>query len=228
MLESSNLTTAAVADACVRLGITPTVAPFELKPVLFGTRIVGPALPVTHLGSVDVFLEVIEDAEPGSVLVIDNGGRRDEACIGDLLTLEAKLANMAAIVVWGCHRDTRQLVEIALPVFSLGAYPLGPIRIPPAGVPMRSAIINAVAVRLGDIVVADDDGVIFVSAGDFADVAKTATSIIQIEQRQSKEMTRGRNLREQIQFSAYLERRAKNPGYSLRDHLKSIGGAIET
>ena len=228
MIDTSQLTTATIADACVRLGLTPKVAPFELRPVISGTPVMGPAIPVTHLGSVDVFLEVINGAEPGSVLVIDNGGRRDEACIGDLIALEAKLANIVAIVVWGCHRDTAQLVDIALPIFSLGAYPLGPTRVPPAGIPIRSATINGITVRPGDIVVADDDGVILVPVADFDNVATTASSIMNIELRQSEEMKTGRNLREQIQFGAYLERRVKDPGYSLRDHLKSAGGAIET
>jgi 4-hydroxy-4-methyl-2-oxoglutarate aldolase len=47
-------------------------------------------LPVRHYGSVDIFLEAIGAAEPGDILVIDNGGRMDEACIGDLAVLEVQ------------------------------------------------------------------------------------------------------------------------------------------
>ena len=46
-------------------------------------------MPARHYGSVDVFLEALSSAGPGDVLVIDNGGRTDEACIGDLVALEA-------------------------------------------------------------------------------------------------------------------------------------------
>ncbi|HUW78476.1 MAG TPA: RraA family protein [Candidatus Nanopelagicaceae bacterium] len=228
MIQPPQLATAAIADACIRLGITPKTGPFDLKPVIPGVPVMGPALPVTHLGSVDVFLEVIDGADPGSVLVIDNGGRLDEACIGDLVALEAKLAKIAAIVVWGCHRDTAQLRDIGLPIFSLGARLQGPIRVPPPGTPMRVAVIDGVMVRPGDIVIADDDGVIFVPLADFEKVSETASTIMSTEQRQATEMVNGRNLREQIGFGAYLEHRAKNPGYSLRDHLKAKGGAIET
>ena len=43
-------------------------------------------------------------AQPGDVLVIDDGGRVDEACIGDLAVLEARTAGVAGIVVWGRGR----------------------------------------------------------------------------------------------------------------------------
>jgi len=48
--------------------------------------------PVRHLGSVDAFLSTLEGANTGDVLTIDNEGRRDEACIGDLIALEAAAA----------------------------------------------------------------------------------------------------------------------------------------
>src|SRR5689334_15266326 len=92
---SASLPTAAVADASVRLGIPAAVAPVALAALLPGRPFEGPAAPVTHLGSVDVLLETIDDAPPGAVLVVDNGGRSDEACVGDLMLLEARLAGMS-------------------------------------------------------------------------------------------------------------------------------------
>jgi len=79
------LPTAAVADACVRLGVPLRLAPVQLVPLLPGRPFSGPARAITHLGSVDVLLASIEGAASGSVLVVDNGGRDDEACVGDLM-----------------------------------------------------------------------------------------------------------------------------------------------
>ena len=125
--EASAPPTAAVADAALRLGVDARLAPVALRALLPCAPLAGRARPVTHLGSVDVLLETIDDAAPGDVLVIDNGGRLDEACIGDLMVLEAERAGLAAMVVWGLHRDTAQLREIGLP------------RVQPRRVPVRSA-----------------------------------------------------------------------------------------
>src|SRR6478752_5752045 len=123
--------TAAVADAAVRLGVAVGTAPVGLIALLPERPFSGPAAPVTHLGSVDVLLETIDDAPPGAVLVIDNGGRDDEACVGDLMLLEAAEAGVSGVGVWGRHRDTAQLRGIGLPLFSRGAHPFGPRRVPP-------------------------------------------------------------------------------------------------
>ncbi|MDQ0576993.1 RraA family protein [Agromyces albus] len=225
---AAHISTAAAADALVRLGLPANTASSAFRPVIPGAHASGPAMPITHLGSVDVLLETIAEAPPGAIMVVDNGGRHDEACVGDLLTLEAKLAGLAGIVIWGCHRDTAQLVDIGLPVFSLGAYPRGPIRVPPAGPAMRTAIIDGIPVLRDDWVIADDDGILFVPGASADAVRESAASIIQTEQVQSQRMLDGASLREQIGFADYLAERAANPMYSLRDHLKARGGAVET
>ena len=68
-------------------------------------------------------------AAPGDVLVGDNGGILDEACVGDLVALEAHAAGREGMVIWGLHRDTADIRAIGLPVFSLGAIPTGPLRL---------------------------------------------------------------------------------------------------
>lgn len=85
----SELSTPLIADACLRLGIPIRVAPPGIHVLPEGSHIAGRVLPVRHYGSVDVFLEAMMLAQPGDVLVIDNGGRMNEGCIGDLTVLEA-------------------------------------------------------------------------------------------------------------------------------------------
>jgi regulator of RNase E activity RraA len=124
-----DLTTPHVADACMRLGIPVRCAPAGTRPLWSGTHLVGRVCPARHYGSVDVFLEAIEGSDSGDVLVVDNSGRADEACVGDLVALEASRAGLSGIVIWGLHRDTTELHIIRLPVFSLGALPAGPQRL---------------------------------------------------------------------------------------------------
>src|SRR5580698_1833964 len=153
------LTTAHIADACLRTGVPVRCAPPGVQAVLPGSHVRGRALPVSHAGSVDVFLEALESAAPGDILVVDNGGRLDEACVGDLVVLEAQAAGLEGIVIWGLHRDTADIRAIGLPVFSLGATPAGPQRLearPPDA--LESAAVGDWTVSGADLVLGDDDG----------------------------------------------------------------------
>ena len=171
--DLEGLTPAHFADACQQQGIDPRLAPQGLGPMVTGVHVTGRVLPVRHSGSVDIFIEVISQAEPGSVLVIDDNGRRDQACIGDLVAGEAKLAGLAGILVWGCHRDTQEIRALGLPVFSFGAFPSGPRtaseRDPDA---LTSARVGDVVVDAGHVVVADDDGAIFLPADKVREIGR--------------------------------------------------------
>jgi 4-hydroxy-4-methyl-2-oxoglutarate aldolase len=220
--------TAAIADACVRLGLPVRVAPPGLVPIDPGMQVHGLVLPARHFGSVDVFLEALNGATPEHVLVIDNGGVLDEGCIGDLMVLEAKGAGIRGIVVWGGHRDTAELRRIGLPVFSYGHVPPGPLSMRPRTLDvLDSAHFGGVRVTRADAVFADDDGAIFVSQQHLPDVLRQADAVIATERQQAQLARDGRSLREQFGFAEYLERRRSEPSFTFREHLRTRGAAVE-
>ena len=220
--------TAAVFDASLRVDVLVRVSPSAITtPLIADAHIAGPAVTVTHRGSVDVFLAAIDAAQPGDVLVIDNGGRLDQACIGDLVVLEARQAGLAGIVLWGLHRDTAQLHELGLPIWSMGASPAGPTKA--EGKPELADTIpfGTFEVTRGDIVVADTDGVMFVTADDWPSVSSTAREIMQTEVRQANLMAAGTSLREQVDFGTYFDAVRAGEDITFREHLRARKAEIE-
>ena len=224
----AGLTTPHLADACVRLQVPVRCGPASLQAMDAHKRLAGRVLPARHVGSVDIFLEAFERAQPGDVLVVDNGGRLDESCVGDLVAAEAKAAGLAGMVIWGLHRDSVDIGAIGLPLFSLGKIPNGPLRLDPRpGDALQSAKVGDFTVTREDVVLADDDGVLFLPAERASEIFALAEKIRDTERRQAERVRSGVALRSQLRFADYLARRRQTPSLTFREHLRSLGGAIE-
>jgi 4-hydroxy-4-methyl-2-oxoglutarate aldolase len=115
-----------------------------------------------------------------------------------------------------------------LPVFSLGAIPTGPQRLDALSHDaVEAAAVGAWTVTRDDLVLGDDDGVLFVAAGDAQDVVALAETIRDTEQHQAELIRDGVSLRTQVRFDAYLADRRRTPSLTFRAHLRAVGGAIE-
>lgn len=224
------LATAHIVDACMRLNVPYRLLPYDIKPLLpMNAMLSGPVVPVRHYGSVDVFLEALESAPKEGVLVIDNQARVDEACIGDLIVLEVKNAGLKAMIVNGLHRDTKELLQIGLPVFSRGAYPSGPARLDEREQEaFASANVGHFSVTGKDTVFIDQDGAIFIETALIENqLFEVAAAIRDKEKQQVIAAEQGTSLREQFQFEAFLKQRKADPGHTFRKHLAAIAKSIE-
>jgi 4-hydroxy-4-methyl-2-oxoglutarate aldolase len=229
LLAGFDWTTPFIADACVLLSLPVRVAAHGVKCNFPGSKAAGPARPARHAGSTDVFLEAIAAATKGDILVIDNGGRNDEGCIGDLVVGEAFMSGLAATICWGTHRDTGAINAMGARVWSLGTCPNGPLelrrRVPTA---LEAASLgHHVTVTLDDYVFADDDGVVVVAAADLPRIVDAARDIAAREGAQAVRLLNGELLRTQLDLDRYVANRSADPTHTFRDHLKLFGGAIE-
>jgi 4-hydroxy-4-methyl-2-oxoglutarate aldolase len=228
ILAGFDWTTPFIADACVQLSLPVRVGPPGMRCNFPGSKISGRARPARHAGSTDVFLEAIAAADKGDVLVIDNGGRTDEGCIGDLVVGEAFMSGIAATICWGTHRDTAAIHAIGARVWSLGTCPNGPLELRRrVATALEAANLGKITITHDDHVFADDDGVVVIASADLSRVVETATDIATREGAQAARLLKGELLRTQFDLDSYVARRAANPDYTFRDHLKTFGGAIE-
>ncbi|HLV37135.1 MAG TPA: RraA family protein [Spirillospora sp.] len=222
------LSTALIADAGLRSNIPVRFPPPGIYPLIPNSRFAGRALPARHFGSVDVFIEAIGQAQPGDVLVIDNGGRLDEGCIGDLTVLEAKAYHLAGVVVWGAHRDTDELVSIGFPIYTYGTHPSGPHHLEQQEADALAwARFGTHTITRDHVVFGDTDGIVFAPADRVTELIEAALKIQVVERRQAEGVKNGITLHQQLRFDDYLAKRRSDPTYTFRQHVRAVGGAIE-
>src|SRR5262245_52863352 len=121
--RARKLDTATLSDALDRLGIAGQchrIKPRDPKFRMAGrayTVLYGPA--ATPPGTVG---DYIDDVAPGSVIVLDNGGREDATVWGDILTELAHRKGIAGTVIDGINRDVALCLELNYPIYSRGAW----------------------------------------------------------------------------------------------------------
>ena len=130
----------------------------------------------------------------GDVLVIDNGGRLDEGCIGDLVVGEALMSGLAGTVCWGTHRDTGAILAMGAKVWSLGTCPNGPLELRRASrhrARQRPTSARSPS-RIDDYVFADDDGVVVVAAADLESHRRSGAGHRRARRRAGRTAAQGR------------------------------------
>lgn len=142
--------------------IDPAIRPLRpagQQPRLFGTAVTV-RCEAPDFGAVLHALEIIER---GQVLVIDAGGYRDAAMIGDILSGHLRSKGVAGLVCDGAVRDVGTLGSWAnFPVFSRWINPRGPSGAD-SGVINLPVKIGGVHVAPGDLTIGDDDGLVVLS-----------------------------------------------------------------
>ena len=162
-----------LGDALDRLNIVDG----GISPVWHGAKAVGTALPVlTVAGDNKAVIAALDHIRPGDILVINASGYDGRAVIGDNLAQRFDVFGAVGAVVDGYVRDGAIIEKLGVPVFARGLTPAGPFKNGP-GTIGEPVALGGVVVNPGDIVVADDDGVIVIPPHR-ADEALTAVEAI--------------------------------------------------
>lgn len=182
------MNSADVSDATERIytadGAIRRVSPGPVP----GPALVGPALTVSVRPEDHLMLHAAIDlAQPGDVIVVSTGGGSPSALMGELVCAWARHRGVAGIILDAPVRDVDLL---SLPVFARGSHPRAPGRSAPGevGYPIS---LGGVPVHPGDIVVADNDGIVFVPQSDAPLVLERTRGVVERDIKNRKLVTDG-------------------------------------
>lgn len=159
--RAARLDTATLSDALDRLAIVGQC--YRVKPRDTAFRMAGRAWTLQYgpasnpPGTVG---DYIDDVPPGSVVVLDNGGRDDATVWGDILTEIAHRRGIAGTVIDGVCRDVALCLKLGYPIYSRDHWMRtgkDRVQVVATGTPVK---IGDVRVEPGDLLRGDADGVV--------------------------------------------------------------------
>ncbi|MEU4484840.1 4-carboxy-4-hydroxy-2-oxoadipate aldolase/oxaloacetate decarboxylase [Streptomyces purpurascens] len=179
------LDSATVSDALDARGLPPGQG--GLRPMWGTPKVAGFARtialePLTgeHGGS-HILTDAIAEAGPEDLLVVANGGRTDVSSWGGIVSVGASVRGVRGVVTDGACRDVEQARELGFPVFARARVPVtarGRLRQRSSGEPVS---LGGVTVGPGDVVLADEGGVVVVPRERAAEVLEAAERLAERE-----------------------------------------------
>jgi regulator of RNase E activity RraA len=184
------LFTAVVGDVMDSAGLRRQFLPSAIRPLAPETTVIGRAMTVANADltptdpddSFGLMLRALDDLKPNEVYVAA-GGSPDYAVWGGLMSARATRLGATGAVLGGRHRDTREILALGFPVFSLGAYAQDQ-RTRGRATDFRIEIefANGCRVAPGDVIFGDVDGVVVIPKGVAADVVEQALAKVNGEE----------------------------------------------
>lgn len=182
-----------------------SLLPPQIRALQRGRRLAGTAVTVSCGPGDNLMIHAaVEVIEPGDCLVVAPTSPADNGMFGELLAISVQAQGCVGLIIDGSVRDVAELGALGFPVWARAVHAAATTKVVPGSVNQKIECAG-VAIRPGDVIVADDDGVVVVERGRAPEILAAAQARLEKEEHTRARLAAGELGLDLYGFRARLE-----------------------